>query len=367
LDNMTGEMVTLSDAIRKVNNGVAELKQGVSELNGGVKDLRNGSQQYKNGMNKVKGNSSELVEASKSINNALATISSSLSGEDSDEIDLTTLAKLPEGLSVLGKNLNTTADGLSTLRESYGQAYGVLDQAMEAIPAYDISEKEFQDLYASGAEHEVLDKLKETYTAAQTAKGTYTSVKEGFDAVDTTLNKTANGMKEMGTQLNTTAKELTTSIEEMDITESITKLEEGLTELSTKYKEFHSGLVDYTGGVNQLSNSYGELHDGIAELSNGTNELENGVSELHKGTSELHEATNDLPNELKSEVDEMISEFENTDFEAKSFVSPKNNEKINTVQFIIKTESIEVDEQEKEKEPVKKEKSFWDKFIDLFS
>ncbi|WP_068675497.1 hypothetical protein [Oceanobacillus sp. Castelsardo] len=367
LEDMTGDMQSLTNAIQKVNNGVAELKRGVSELNGGVKDLRNGSEQYKNGMTEVKGASSELVGASKSINDALATISNSLSGEDSDEIDLTALSKLPEGLSVLGENLNTTADGLTTLQESYVQAYGALDQAMEAIPAYEISEKEFQDLYASGAVHEVLDKLKETYSAAQTAKGTYIAVKEGFDAVDTTLENTANGMKEMGTQLNTTAKELTTSLKKMDITESITKLEEGLTTLSTNYKEFHSGLVEYTGGVNQLSNSYGELHEGIVELSTGTNELENGVSDLHNGTSELYEATNDLPDQIKSEVDEMISDFENTDFEAKSYVSPKNNEKINTVQFIIKTESIEIEEQETEEEPAEKEKSFWEKFIDLFS
>ncbi|MRH41426.1 YhgE/Pip domain-containing protein [Aquibacillus halophilus] len=370
MDEMTGDIESLTDAIAEINNGVGDLEQGVSELNDGVLGLRNGSAQYKNGISELSGSSSELVHASKSIDEALVTMSNSLS-KNAEQMDFSQLTELQEGLTQLAKGLNQTADGLDLLKENYATAYSALDKAITAIPDHEISEEQIKALYniietEDTANKKVVDQLIETYSAARTAKGTYSSVKEGFDAVDPTLTEVSGSIRKVGTNLTSMATELSSSLENMNVSESFTQLQEGLATLSANYKQFHSGLIDYTGGVGQLANSYHDLHAGTAELSGGTSELEDGVGELYNGTAKLKDSTSDLPEQMEEEIDRMIADFENNDFEPVSFVSSNNNEKINTVQFVIKTESIEKEEQATTEEQPVEEKGFWDRLFDLF-
>ncbi|WP_026673426.1 hypothetical protein [Alkalihalobacterium bogoriense] len=364
IDEMTEDMDSLTDAIRQVNEGVGELKTGVAELNDGVAQLRNGSQQYQNGMTELNKGSSELVNASKSIDEALATISESLA--DADDIDMSELAAVADGLNQIAGGLNETVDGLALLRENYNMAYNALDGAISGIPNHTISEQEIGALYGSGADTRVVDKLVETYTAAQVVKGTYSQVKEAFAVVDTTLRDVSGALKEMGTTLSTIANGLSASVDEMGDTNGFAELQNGIAQLSANYGEFHSGLVSYTNGVGELSNSYGELHSGIVELANGTTELESGVGELQDGTGKLYESTSDLPEQMQKEIDNMIAEYDKSDFEAVSFVSPKN-EKVNSVQFVIRTESLKIEEQETATDEAPEEKTFWDRLRELFS
>ncbi len=363
VDDMTGDMKSLKEAIAEINDGVGELNSGVSELNNGVADLNDGSEQYKNGISELDGASSELVDGSKNIEKALAALSKSLG--NAEGMDLSGIDELGKGLTGISGGLHITADGLATLQQNYKKAYGALDAAITAIPA-DVTTKEIEALKKSNANQKVVKKLLETYTAAQTAKETYSKVKQGFAAVDTTLGKTIDGLTEMANNLDTMANGLSSSLENMDSMEGFAQLQEGIASLSANYKTFHAGLVDYTEGVGQLASSYQDLHNGIGELSEGTGELENGVGELHDGTTKLHQSTKDIPEEMTEEIDQMMDEYDKSDFEAVSFVSAKNKN-VNSVQFILKTESIKYEEPETTKEPKKEEKGIWARFKDLFS
>jgi len=360
---MTGDMKTLSDAIADINNGIAQLNDGVSELNNGAEDLQDGSEQYKNGISSLDEASAELVNGSEEIEKALSTISESLG--NTEEMDLSGLEQFVEGLTGIADGLGETADGLTTLKQNYKNAYDALDTAMTAIPSYDISEEDVQALYESGANQEVVGKLVETYSAAQVAKGTYAEVKQGFDAVEDTLQGVSDALAEMDSNLDTMANELASSLEDMDGIGAFAQLQEGIATLSSNYKEFHSGMKDYTDGVSELSNSYQDLHDGIVQLSGGTADLENEVGELHDGTKELYEATNDLPDQMTEEIDQMISDYDKSDFDATSFVS-EENENVNSVQFVLKTASIEQEEHEPTEAAEEEEKGFWARLMDLF-
>ena len=364
-ESMTKDMETLTDAIGEVNNGVSALNNGVLGLNNGVGSLRVGSMQYQNGISELGRGSSELVNASSSIKDGLSTMSDSLS-DNLGQMDMSDVQSLPDGLSQLSQGLNGVADGLLLLQKNYADAYRVLDGAMAEIPEYDLSEEDIQGLYLSGADSEVVDKLVKTYTAARTAKGTYTAIKEGFDAVDATLLETSGGVKQMGDTVAAMADEISTSLEEMDIENSLGQLQQGLATLSANYGKFHSGLVSYTDGVNKLSSSYKDLHSGIVELSSGTAELENGVSELHDGTNTLYKETSKLPDQMKEEIDNMISEFDKSDFDVVSFVS-SDNKNVNSVQFVIKTEGIKKEEKETVEKQIQEEKGFWARLWNLFS
>ncbi|MGE6755609.1 YhgE/Pip domain-containing protein [Rossellomorea sp. NPDC071047] len=362
-ENMTDDMSELSGAIGKLNTGVADLKNGVSQLNDGASSLRDGSAQYKNGISELNGSSSQIVGASNSIGDALRTINKSLAANPA-EMDLSALNELPGGLTQLADGLTQAANGLSTLQKNYSQAYAALDAAMAGIPASELSEEEIAALYESGADPKVVDKLVESHQAAQKVKGTYASVKEAFAAVEPTLNQVSGSVNEMSGQLTSISNNLSASLKETDMS-GFAQLQKGLGELSSNYGEFHSGLVRYTEGVGQLSTSYGKLHSGIAELAGGTNELEGGVAKLHSGTSELHQETKNLPDKMQEEINKMMAEYDKSDFKPVSFVSSKN-EKVSSVQFVIKTESIEKEEQETKKAEPKKEKGFWALLMDLF-
>ncbi|MGP4072065.1 YhgE/Pip domain-containing protein [Piscibacillus sp. B03] len=363
-NDMKAEMSSLSEATEEVNHGVEELKNGIAELNDGVQQLQSGSKDYQDGINQLAQESSELIEGSQSIDHALEEISSSLNS-DSGNMNVGELEQLQQGLYQIADGLKETEQGLEELNDNYQQAYQALNGSMEQIPEYNINEDQIQELIQSGADPEVVNQLAETYKAARTAKGIYQEVQQAFAAVPSTLDTVTKSLSEMRANLTTMADELGQSLENMDVAQSMQELQEGLNTLSSNYKTFHSGLVEYTDGVSQLSNSYGDIHSGMTELLNGTHELEDGAQDLHNGTSELADSTADLPEQMQDEIDNMINEYDKSDFEPVSFVSPKN-EKVETVQFVIKTDSIKQDEEEVEEAEKEQEKGFWEKLLDLF-
>jgi X-X-X-Leu-X-X-Gly heptad repeat protein len=364
-DEMTSEMRTLSDAIQEINNGVSDLNTGVSELNDGVQSLNSGSRQYGAGMIEIKDASSEIINASRTIDESLRILNRGLSGT-SGEMDLSELAQLPEGLSILADGLKEVGDGLTQLKEHYEMAFSALNEAINGISASAVSEEDIQQLYTSGADPDTIEKLVDVYVAAQTAKGTYDNVKEAFVAVGTTLEGTSGAVSNISNQLRTMAKELSVAFERMEGLDALGELEEGIGLLAKNYGEFHAGLVSYTDGVAQLENSYSEIDSGFGEVAKGTSELSDGVGKLHNGTEELADATNDLPEQMQEEIDAMRKQFDKSDFEPVSFVSPKNTN-IASVQFILKTEPIEVEEEE---EPTfveeEGEVGFWERLRNLF-
>jgi putative membrane protein len=362
IGEMTEDMKSLADAIKEINNGVAELRNGVSKLNDGVSNLHKGSGQYQKGMSDLDQASSKLVGASVDIDHALTSIYEALNGSGGTELDVNGLKDLPGGLLQMANGLNETAAGITTLRENYAVAYNTLDSAMKSIPDYQITKEEIQALYASGADSEVLDKLVETYKSAQTAKGTYSAVKEDFAAVDPTLKTLSESISQMSNTLSNISNGLSSSVEDL---ESLSQLQDGMATLAADYGQFHSGLVSYTKGVGELSASYKKLHTGITELSGGTVELEAGAGKLQNGTDTLYDSTKNLPDQMQDEINSMMADYDKSDFKPVSFVSP-DNEKINSVQFVIKTESIKIEEQEQKEKPAKETKSFWSRLLDLF-
>ena len=365
IGGMTGDINSLSTAIAEVNNGVGQLNQGIADLNTGAANLGSGSSEYRNGIAELNQSSTELVNGSSSIESALQSINKSISS-GSESMDLGDLEALPEALQQIASGLGEATNGLETLNENYRTAYNTLDDTMAAIPAYSISETDIQALYQSAPNTDVVDQLVESYSAALTAKETYSAVKEAFGAVDGTLEQITGSIREMTGNLETMAADLADSIENMDAMDSITQLQDGLSSLATEYQSFHNGLASYTDGVSALAGSYSELDAGIQELSDGTDSLHNGANELHSGTTELQEATSDLPEQIEADADAMMEEYDTSDFEPVSFVSSKN-EKVNTVQFVLQTEGIETKEPETtEQKQTKEDKSFWDRLIDLF-
>lgn len=365
IDDMTGEMDTLTKAIKEVNDGVGQLQNGASELHNGAAKLSDGSREYRNGIAALDGSSSKLVSGSKSIEQALQKLNSSLSA-GSGEMGLGDLKKMQDGLSQSAAGLREVSRNLSELQQAFSASYNSLNEAMEGIPNHEISQAQIEQLKQSGADPDVVAQLLETYTAAQNAKGVFAAGQGSFAAVSGTLEQVSASLTEMAKNLDAMSAGLSQALANSDAADAMAQLQAGVNALAANYESFHSGLVDYTGGVSRLAGSYSELHNGITGVADGTGEIANGAASLHTGTTELYEATRDLPEQMKEEVEGMLEEYDKSDFKPVSFVSSQN-EKVNSVQFVLKTESIKQEETKENEKPKEEPKGFWARLKALFS
>ncbi len=363
-DDMTGDIKTLADAIADVNSGVAEFKSGIAELNNGTTELKNGSEQYRAGIHELDDSSAQLVSGSSEMNDGLQQLNKSLQGIN--DIDLDGLQQLQDGMSDIGDTFDEAKEGIRDLQKGYSKAYKALEKSIENIPSHNISESDFEKLYESDADKATIKKLEETYIAAQTVKGTFAEVKQGFTVVDDMLGEAVKELDEAANSVHEVVAEIAGSLDDIKIDEGIQELTSGVDDLATNYEQFHTGLVEYTNGMHTLANNYTELDNGINELSNGTDDLASGVGELHRGTDKLARSTSDLPAEMTKEIDEMIAEFDKSDFDPVSFIAPKKNEDVASVQFVFKTEQLKIEEPDDEEEEEEEKKGFWEKFLDLF-
>lgn len=360
---VTGEMQGLANAISKVHTGVGDLKTGVAELNQGAQELSDGSTEYKNGMNELNQSSDELINGSTSIKEALVSINETVQ-ESTGNVDLGKLQQLPTTLREVANGLEESAKAMDGLKQDYSKAKSQLDEAMNGIPSYAISDAQINKLYESNADQNVIDQLVETYQAAKTAKETYNHAKRAFDDVTVALQQSSGVTNEMAANLNRMAAEIEKATKTMNELDVITQIQKGFASFSSDYQDFHNGLVSYTEGVGELASSYQELDTGIQKLADGTAATSEGVNDLHTGTKQLQEATSNLPGQIQQETQKMMEEYDNSDYRPSSFISDKNKH-VEVVQFVLQTESIELPEQETP-EKTDKEKGIWERFLDLF-
>lgn len=348
--DMTDDMKTLSDAIREIHSGIAQLGSGTSELHDGASELSKGSEEYLSGIQTLDQSSDELISGSKQLLDVMQFVSDTMQ-ESPDMPDLDDLKSLPQVFRDMAKEFRQFAKGLHELND-----------AINNIPDNPISDETIGQiekvLRESGADDSVLvafNQLVATYYAAQ-------AVKELSQDIPSQLAKLAENMAD---HLDTIATDIEDGMENFDQLDELSDLQNGLTNLSSEYQTFHNGLVDYTDGVSSLASSYQTLNSGIHDVSDGTSSLESGVRELHDGTKELQEATSDLPDEMQTEIEKFMEEFDFSDFEPTSFVSTKNKN-IGVVQFVLQTETIEKEEPETTIKEEEEKKGIWDRFLDLF-
>lgn len=365
LGDVKGKMASLSDGIGDINNSVRDLNNGMAKLNTNATKLSNGSSDYLHGINKLDQSSSKLVNGSAKIRNALQSVNQSVQDAPDKAPDLGNLKQLPANIHKLADNLRKSADQLDTLKKNYSSAYSQVDNAIGSIPDDDLS-KDLKKLRQNeNVDDAVVDRLQKMYQAAQNAKDTYQNVQKAFGSVTEQLNQTSKQTRNMADNIDNTADKIDNGIGQMDQLDALGQLQDGIADMVSQYQSFHNGLVDYTDSVGKLANSYQDINTGIDGLADGTSQLDNGTSKLEDGTEKLHDKTSDLPGEMQDKVDNMVDEYDASDFEPQSFVSDKNN-KVDVVQFTLSTEPIEVAESDEKDESKDKQKSLWDRFMDLF-
>ncbi len=203
------------------------------------------------------------------------------------------------------------------------------------------------------------------YAAAKTVKGTYAAVQEAFASVASGLDAMSDSIGTIAVTLSEMASEIEQSLRRMDFADQMRQLQEGLSELRDNYRQFHVRLNDYMSGVESLADGYGEVHDGIKSLKSGIGELNTGAEDLSAGTGELNDAVADLPDTIQVEIDELVKQYDKSDFAPVSFVSDKNTH-VAAVQFVLETAPIELPKEPQPTDTTPVKLTFWQKLLKLF-
>lgn len=364
-DALTEEFQSLTDAIGEINQGVSELGDGIRGLGGGLTELENGSSQFQNGLNELSNSSGELTGASSEINNAFQSIQEEV-GQITGIDGIDQLGSMTEAASDMAAGMEALADEIDALTTGYGDAREALKTAMDQIPEATLTEEDFQVLYDSEIDSEIIDELTGTYEAAQSALAVYNESIESFEAVEPALSEFQTSASEIAGSIRSFADEIEQSVGQIDIDEGLDEFITSVNTMADNYNQFHEGLLSYTNGVNELSTSYADIHGGISGAATGANELAAGTDELQDGTSQLYDATQNIPDEMQEEIDKMISQYDKSDFDPVSFISEENNDMTNSVQFVIQTDSIQPEEDTAEVEEEEESEGFWERLMNLF-
>lgn len=352
VSELTAAAVKLDDGAQALSNGIAEIKSGLAVLNGKSDGLTGGSSEIQKALTEMQGqlnavsasseSINELVYGSSQIKSALALLASSLNNLQSNvSFDAYKAAMNAGGLNV--DNLQAKNTETVTSLESQINTLNAQIGYLEQIGG------DAEQINALRAQSEQLAGIK--------------ALLEGNRAA-------INGMNGYLTGINGSITELCGGIG--NINESYAALDSGINTLSDGITELLGKLNTLKSAVNLLAAEYGKLDSGINEYTDGTAQILSGIGTAYDGalklsgsTAELRKQTDGMDGEIRGKINEIISGITGADFETVSFVSEKNTN-VKSVQFVIKTQAIEKQEEPADVSASAQKLTFWQKLLRLF-
>lgn len=398
----------LQDGGDSLKDGTADLQEGAVALNAGIAALSDGIAQLETGMETLKSRSGELTKGSAAVKAALLQMQTALSSVSADTAQLQQLTaasgQLKTGIADLqtgAEQLYTSAgyDAYKALMQQNGLDIDALSQNNTAT--INTLTAQIADLNAALTQiqgipgyEEQAAQLTEQITGLEGIVRLLTGNNAMISGTRTYLDSLAEGAGTLYTgitQLNDSYVQFDTAVGELVDTLSgmltdLEKLSTAITALSEQYGTLDDGIQAYTDGVVQAASGYETLVSGMAQLTSGSkalvdgsaaldsgaSELRSGLgalldgsSELSDGTDELKEKTADMDGQVEDKIDEILSGMQGDAGEVCSFVSEKNDN-VTSVQFVIKTDAIEIPEQEADQQETTETLSFWQKLLKLF-
>ncbi len=394
ITDLTDGAKELDDGAKQLYDGTVELNSGVSDMNDGIGKLRDGISKAGDGLSELSERSSELVNGSAEIKKALIKIRTSLSGVSANTENLEQLVsasaeiksgidELYGGIVKLNKSLNyesykaaMSANGLDidTLKAGNEQAISQLTAQITELKTQ-LSKIENIPQYAEEAaklktQTEQLETILMLLSGNNAALGGTESYLNGVSQASAQLEAGAKGLSAKYAEFDKAINQLAVSLSEMVV--NMSELSSGINTLISEYEKLDVGIAEYTGGVKKLSDGFAEISDGAkkladggSDLSDGAKKLVDGAAEMYDGTSELRSETDKIDDTFGNDLSGMLDSMSNENYEVKSFISEKNTE-VSSVQFVIKTEAVEIPEAVKTDTEPEKKLTFWQKLLSLF-
>ncbi len=420
----------LEDGAGQLSSATETLKDKVGELNSGVGALSNGAGELYSGLSGITEKSDQLTDGAYTAYAGLCTAAATALNVQLAEKGMSPVTLTPSNYASVLMDLLNQMDADAVYQQAYQSALQQVTQQVEAQAEtlyrgyiesqanaiyYAYISSQADTLYAQVAAQLVYEQLIQSgYSEEQAAA--FLKTAEGQVAIAQTV---ANMTEEQKSQiLNSAVAQLTEEQKEQILQGAVASLTEEqkaqirnayiqqmmasdevtaqinaavatvsaaaeqVSELKGQldsYGVFYQGLVDYTSAVSDaaagaktlklnmdtLYSNTGTLELSVGELNDAVSALYSGTETLTDGTSEFVDKTSDMDTQISSEIDSMTSSITGSDSEITSFVSSKNTN-IKSVQFVIKTAAIEINEPSSDDAPQETQRTFWQKLLNLF-
>ena len=369
----------INDGTKSLYDGTVELSDGASDLQDGVDELKDGIRSVEKALTKLDGESDSLITGSADVTDALATIQTSLGDV---AMDSESIGQLAEASTEIKNGIDALVTGLYAVDGNI-DAYekGLADSGLTDINTFASKNLNAAKVLGQYNMNGQFDEVIALLTAdASYINGSNALIKGISDTLDNETGELMKGAVALQTnyaEFDTSIQELTTSLG--TLSQNMAKLKSGIDKLVKNYNKLDSGINEYTDAVAKILNGYkkiykgsvsvakgtSSLYDGTVELVDGSLELNDGTKDMYKGTKKFYNRTKDMDAEIEDTIDETIEDLTGTQVETVSFVSEKNKD-IKSVQFVLKTPVIEIQEEPKAEAAPEKKTTILQKFLHLF-
>lgn len=149
-----------------------------------------------------------------------------------------------------------------------------------------------------------------------------------------------------------------------DFNDGIVQEKQFLDQFSNAASKLNSGLGELNQGMQSLAQQTPALSSGLEQLSQGQEQLAEGIAAAADGVATMRNEAGGQYNELMSSL-AAIDKLETLADDYKSFMDNTNNQN-SKVQFILRTEGIQMEKPETEPVPEEQKKSMWETIINFF-
>lgn len=149
------------------------------------------------------------------------------------------------------------------------------------------------------------------------------------------------------------------------LSEGYAPLDSSLAQLSVGLSDLSQQGSTLTQGASELGAGAGELAGSTGSLAQGSTQLATGASDLAQGTTQLEEESKLIPDKVRTQIDELMADYDKSDFTPTSFVDARNTN-VKLVQFVMATEAIHLPDPEPEEVP-EEDETLLSRFFALFS
>lgn len=398
----------LKDGSKKLRDGSSKLSGGAETLDEGIKNLSAGASQIQSGLDTLNSQSSNLTGGSEQVKNALQEINSALTSVNSDTERVkqlvsasgqikTAISSLKAGADELSQNLgyaqykavmlqngldmdylkSANEQTIETLTQQIEQLTATLNQ-IQNIPGYEEQSAQLETQAeqlsgivklltanngAIGGTEQYLNTLSE---ALQQIDGGLAQLDESYTEFDSAVSSLADSLESMVTNVSALSSAINMLTDEYASLDSgINAYTSGVSDICEGYSSLVSGVSKLADGSRNLLEGADSLDKGISDMYNGVTELCDGAGELSGGTGELKDKTSGMDKEIENKIDDVIESVKGKDNGIISFVSDKNKN-VKSVQFVIKTDAVEIPEAPEEFELTEEKLSFGQKLKNLF-
>ena len=324
----------INEKIGQLTDAVKALDEGAGALKDGMAALQEGSSELLVGLNSIASNNYLLVSGAHAAFSGMCTAAEAMINPKLSEYGLETITLTPENY----------AEKLTALIEQLSDE-GVRALANEKIAQ--MFEENPDAIYRM-----ILEQLRADELASLTEE-------EKNAVLDEAMSKLSDQLKAILKEEFFKSPALEQEINAVVAAASVAR--ESIVALKTQldaYNIFYGGLQTYTSAVDSVAEGMGALNEGVKTLYDG-------ASQLKEGTENFVGKTSTLKSEVREIVDTMLSAALGGNIAVRSFVSD-DNENVNAVQFVIKSEAVALEAPPAPPAPAEKPKNFWQKLLALF-